>query len=218
MSASIRRSASIAKRLAGELVHDVEQLQDPAVVGHVELEVKRPHVIWALGPQPVARHRRFPAALAFAALGRHPQPFLAPQPLGALAVDRPALLEQMLMRLAIPPARPLARERPQLRSQRRVVLGHQRLTPLGRAGLTDIPARPPLREAETVLEHQDRSAPTRRAQNFPLAISFNACDLEHLIGDDPLELRVLGLQLLQPLDIVGLHPAELGAPTVIRRL
>jgi transcription elongation GreA/GreB family factor len=32
------------KRLAGELVDDVQELQDPPVGGLIELEVKRPHV------------------------------------------------------------------------------------------------------------------------------------------------------------------------------
>jgi hypothetical protein len=42
--------------------------------------------------------------------------------------------------------------------------------------------------------------------------------LEHLISDDPLELLVLALEPLQPLRVVGLHPAVLVAPPVIRLL
>ena len=78
------------------------------------------------------------------------------------------------MRLAIPPPRSLARERPQLRPQRRVILSDDRLAPLCRARLTDISARPPLRDPQTVLQHADRPAPARRAHQFPFAISFNA--------------------------------------------
>src|SRR5205807_106231 len=43
-------------------------------------------------------------------------------------------------------------------------------------------------------------------------------DLELLVGDDPLQLGVLALELLQPLDVVGLHPAVLRAPAVKRVL
>jgi len=45
---------------------------------------------------------------------------------------------------------------------------------LGRAMLADIPARPPLRDADTVLKHPDRLAPARRDHQFPFATSFNA--------------------------------------------
>src|SRR5205807_229090 len=43
-------------------------------------------------------------------------------------------------------------------------------------------------------------------------------DLELLVGDDPLQLGVLALELLQALDVVGLHPAVLRAPAVKRVL
>ena len=59
---------------------------------------------------------------------------------------------------------------------------------LGRAVLPDIPARPPLREPEPVLQHQDRLAPARRAHQFPLRDLLQRLDLEHLVGDDPLQL------------------------------
>jgi hypothetical protein len=65
----------------------------------------------------------------------------------------------MLMGLAIAPAWPLARERLQLRAQRSVVLADERFSPLRRPRLTDISARPSLREAETVLKHQNRPPP-----------------------------------------------------------
>jgi hypothetical protein len=81
------------KRLAGELVNDVQQLHDPPVGGLVELEVKRPHLIRAHGAKPARRHRRLAQALALAAALRDPQALLAPQPLRALAIQRPAVLE-----------------------------------------------------------------------------------------------------------------------------
>ena len=40
------------QRLAGELVHDVQQLEVVPVSGLIPLEVDRPHVIGRLGPQP----------------------------------------------------------------------------------------------------------------------------------------------------------------------
>jgi hypothetical protein len=78
------------------------------------------------------------------------------------------------MSLTVTPPRPLTRKRPQLRPERRVVLRDDRLTPLGRAGLPDIPARPPLRQTKPFLEHQDRPASTLRAHQFPRFTSRNA--------------------------------------------
>src|SRR4029450_164445 len=60
------------QRLAGVLIHDVEQLQSPAVLGLVELVVQRPHMVGALGRQPLRRPGGGAEALAFAASGWHP--------------------------------------------------------------------------------------------------------------------------------------------------
>ena len=87
-------------------------------------------MIGPLGPQPVARHRRFPAPLAFPPLLRHAESFLAPHALHPLAIDAPALIEQMLMRLAVSPPRSLAGERTELRPERRVVLRDEWLAAL----------------------------------------------------------------------------------------
>jgi len=78
------------------------------------------------------------------------------------------------MRTAVPPPRPPARDPPQLRPQRLIITGHARLMTLGRAALSDIPARPSLRNTETVLDHPDRLAPARRAHQFPFDTSFSA--------------------------------------------
>src|SRR5215211_6006811 len=43
-------------------------------------------------------------------------------------------------------------------------------------------------------------------------------DVQRLVGDQPLEPGVLGLQLLEPLGRTGLHPAVLGPPAVPGRL
>jgi hypothetical protein len=162
------------QRFAGELVDDVQQLQDPAVGGLVELEVQRPHVIRPLSPQPPGRDRRIAHTLALAPPARHPDALLAPQPLRPLAVQLPALLEQQLMRAAVPPPRPPTGDPPQLGSQRRVILGDARLMTLGRAVLSDIPARPSLGDPQTVLQHDHRLAPARRAHQFPFEISSSA--------------------------------------------
>lgn len=122
-----RQAGALGLALAVGLVNDVEQLHRAAVVGHVELEIERPHMIGPLRPQPIAWHRRVPAPQALSTLLRDPEAFLAPQPLHPLAVDAPALIEQVLMRLAVAPPWPPAREPAQLRPQRRVVLRHERL-------------------------------------------------------------------------------------------
>ena len=49
------------QRFTGQLVDDIQQLDRPAVLGDVELEVKRPHVIGPLCPQPVPWHGAIPA-------------------------------------------------------------------------------------------------------------------------------------------------------------
>jgi hypothetical protein len=108
------------------------------------LKVDRPHVIGLLGPQPRRWHRGLAQTLALAARARHPEPLLAPHPTGALDVEHPPGVEQQLVRAAIPPPRPLPRESPQRRSQRRVIADHARLMTLGGAMLTSQPARPTL--------------------------------------------------------------------------
>jgi len=125
-------------------------------------------------PQPVARNGGVAAPLAFAAFLRHAEPFFAPQALHPLAIDAPALIKKMPVRLTIPPPRPLTRERPQRLLQHLVIRSDGRLTSLRRARLSDIPARPPLRDTETILEHQDPPAPALRAHQFPRATSRNA--------------------------------------------
>ena len=162
------------QRLAGELIDDVQQLEDPAVGGLVKLEVQRPYVVGCLGAQPIGRDRRGPQPLALAASLRHPQALFAPQPLRALAVEHPALLEQQLVRAPIPPPRPVAGDLAQRGAQPGVVAGDQRRAALRRAVLPDVSARPPLRDPKTVLQHADRLAPARRAHQFPLLISFSA--------------------------------------------
>jgi hypothetical protein len=93
--------------LPGELIDDVQELQDVSVGGLVELEVKRPHVIGALRAQPVRGDRRLAEPLALSALLRDPQALLAPHALHSLAVDQPALPEQLRVGASITPPRAL---------------------------------------------------------------------------------------------------------------
>jgi hypothetical protein len=155
------------QRLAGELVDDMQQLQDPPVGGLIELEVQRPHVIRLLGAQPLGRDGRGPEPLALAAPLRHPQALLAPQPLRALAMQHPSLFEQPLMRTAIPPPRTIARDLPQLRAQRRVVARDQWRVALRAAGLTGISARPPLAEPRRSSSIQTAWRRRDELTNFP---------------------------------------------------
>jgi hypothetical protein len=102
------------------------------------------------------------------------QPLLTPQALHPLAVHRPAVLAQLVMRTAVSPARMIDRERPQRRSQRGIVLGTRGLIPLGGAVLPNNPACPALADAQAVAKHRDRLTPTGRAYQFPREISFSA--------------------------------------------
>ena len=49
------------QRLAGELVHDVQQLEVVPISGLIPLEIDRPHVIGPLRPQPIRRDRGVPS-------------------------------------------------------------------------------------------------------------------------------------------------------------
>jgi hypothetical protein len=127
-----------------------------------------------VGAQPIGRNRGGLEPLALATALRHPQALLAPQPLRALAVELEALLEEQLVRAPVPPARPVAGDLAQRGAKPGVVAGDQRRVALCRAVLAGVSARPPLGDAEAVLQHADRLAPARRAHQFPLLISFSA--------------------------------------------
>jgi hypothetical protein len=96
----------------------------------------------------------------------------AKHPLRTLAVARPAVPEQLGVCTAIAPPRTLHRDRSKLSTKRRVILGDSRLAALRRAMLPRDQASPPLRHAKTILKHQVRLAPARRAHQFPFAISL----------------------------------------------
>jgi hypothetical protein len=79
----------------------------------------------------------------------------------------------MLMRLAIPPPRPLAGEHTQLRSDRRVIYRDGRLVTLRGPMLTSQTTRPTLGEPKPLLQRSNGSAPTGRAQKFPAESSLS---------------------------------------------
>jgi hypothetical protein len=162
------------QRFTGELVDHVQELENPPVGGLVELEIQRPHVIRPRRAQPLDGHGGCAEPLALAPPLRHAQAFLAPQPLRALTVHAPALLEQQLMRAPVPPPRPAAGDPAQLRPQPLIAGRAGRLMALRRAVLADDHARPPLRQSQAVLQHPNRLTPTRRAHQFPFATSLSA--------------------------------------------
>jgi hypothetical protein len=196
-------------------VDDVEQLQNPAVCGLVELEIERPHVVRALGPEPIRGAGRGSQTLALSLAVRHLEALLPPQALDLLAVGAPALVFEHLMGLAIAPALVFAAEAVEARSECVVSLAARDLTSLGGAMLADDPASPPFRQLETFLKHQDRTPPARRAQKFPFATSRSASISSSLSATIRLRRVFSLLKLLEALGVVGLEAAELLAPPVI---
>src|SRR5205814_2108502 len=97
-----------------------------------------------------------------------------PQPLDLLAVTHMALADQHSMRAAITPPRMPTCEHAQLRAQITIRVDLSGLVPLGGAVLPDDLARPPLRDAEPLLQHVRGSTSPRRAHQFPRAISLSA--------------------------------------------
>ena len=200
------------------LVDHVEQLQPPAVFGLVELVVQRPHMIGMLSGQPIRRAAGGAQPLALAPLGGHAQAFLAPQPLDRLAVHHPVLLAQHGVGAAIAPARMDPAERTELLTERSIPVGLHRLVALGAAVLPDQLARPPLGDPEHPLQVLDGAAPAGAGSPVSPPQLLQGFDLELLVSHDPLEPGVLGLQFLQPLDVLGLQPAVLRSPAVVGRL
>jgi hypothetical protein len=89
---------------------------------------------------------------------------------------------------------------------------------LSAAVLPDQLARPPLRHPEHLLGGARRRGAGEPGSPVSPPQLLQRLDLELLVGHDPLQAGVLALQFLQPLDVVGLQPAVLGAPAVVGRL
>jgi hypothetical protein len=120
-------------------------------------------MIGMLGRQPVGRAGGGAQPLAFTALGRHPQAFLAPPPLDGLAVHPPALRQQLGVDAAVTPAGMDAAELAELGAERPVSVGLGGLVALGRAVLADDPAGQPLGDAQHALQMSYGAAATCRA-------------------------------------------------------
>ena len=163
----MRSVALDRQRLAGVLVDDVQELDDPSVGGLVELVVERPDLVGAGGPEASGRNGRLAEASALAAALGDPEPLLAPEPLHTFSVEVPSLRAEARVGAAIAPARPLLGERTQPSAQGGVLGRRLGLMALGEAVLAGDPARPTLGEAEAVAEHAGRPAPAGRAQKFP---------------------------------------------------
>ncbi len=131
-------------------------------------------MIGPLRVQPARRRRRVAGPSALARLAGHPEPFLAPQTLHALAVHAPAQLVEVIVRATVAPPRTQPGEVAQHRAQRLIIAGADRLAALRGAVLAHDPAGPALADAETIAEHRDRPAPAGWAHQFPRATSFSA--------------------------------------------
>src|SRR4029453_19602458 len=112
--------------------------------------------------------------LALAAMGRHPQALLAPEPLDGLAVHLPALLQELGVGAPVAPAGMGPAEPAQRLAEGAVPIGLDRPKTLGAAGLPDQLARPPLRHPKHLLEVGDGAAPAGRAHQVPPPTPFNA--------------------------------------------
>src|SRR4029453_17066331 len=112
--------------------------------------------------------------LALAAMGRHPQALLAPEPLDGLAVHLPALLQELGVGAPVAPAGMGPAEPAQRLAEGAVPIGLDRPKTLGAAGLPDQLARPPLRHPQHLLEVGGGPAPAGRAHQVPRPSSFNA--------------------------------------------
>jgi hypothetical protein len=161
---------------AGVLVDDVGQLQPSPISGLVELEVDRPDLVGALGPQPLGLVGRDPAA--FAGGDRAAQALLAPEPPDALVVHpRPGpggLAAQHPP--GQPPAPPgmLTGDAAQPGPQPRLLARTDRhRSALGGAMLAGDPAGATLGHPEAGLQVPDGPAALLRGQKFPSASSLS---------------------------------------------
>ena len=162
----------VGERLPGELVDDVEDLEDLPSDRDVELEVERPHVVGVFGDEPVRRHGRLAHPGPLALLLGHPQALFPPQALDLLAVDAVTLGNEDGVRLAVAAAGVARGEAAHPGPDSRIGIWRQRVMALGGAVLADDLTRPPLREAEPDLEHLYGSASPRRAHQLRLRDSL----------------------------------------------
>jgi hypothetical protein len=70
----------VCEGLAGVLVDDVQDLQDPPVGGGVELLVQRPYMVRVVGLEPVSWSGGLPDPATLTTPRGHSEAFLSPQP------------------------------------------------------------------------------------------------------------------------------------------
>ena len=147
----------------GELVDDDHELDAPPVIGAIEHEVPRPHVVPVLGPQADAGAIVKPQAMTLGLLVRHPQAFAPPDAHHPAMADRPALCLQQGVNPAIAVAPVPTRQPDDAARQGCFIVSRLRLVahrvPGNAQRLTDAP----LGVAAGRLDMGHRLAPSRRA-------------------------------------------------------
>ena len=183
------------ERLAGVLVDDVGELQPAVVGGLVELEVDRPHVIRAQSREPLRTVGSDPAPFA-GPLRRPFESFVAPQPLDALAVHRPAFPPHDRERPSCNPTADVPGRSHAAGRQLGVV---ERARP-SRLAVASTGAGPRL---GMLVVRRPRNAPARDTppagvapgSEVSLRQLLEHVDVERLLRDELLQPRVLTLQL-----------------------
>ena len=123
------------------------------------------------GREPVGRHRGATDPASLQPLRRHPEPFVTPEPLHPLAIDREAFALQHCPRAANPNRGSVVEISRGRRPDRLVGVAAARLMSLCRAMLSYSPTRAPLRERESLLDAHHGFTPACRAHKFPRAAS-----------------------------------------------
>ena len=189
------------ERLAGVLVHDVGQLQPPAISGLVELEVDRPHVVGLLARSrsavPVATRRRLRGRTGrrrpSSRHSRWTRLRFTPLQAAGLAAQHPP---------GHPPAPPgmlPGRAHAAARAARLVGLVGPIASGVGWRGAGRRPGTPGAGRPRSGPAGARRPCGGAPGSEVSLGQLLEQVDLQRLVGHQPLEPGVLGLQLLQPL-------------------
>ena len=166
------------------------------------------------GAAPHTRPVGQPQAAPFGLFLGHFEPFSSPQPLDPLVIHAPAFPPQQPRDppIAIPPI--LGRQRDDPFHQPRLIHRPPRRVPVGRPRLAQHATRPPLGDAQLVADMGHRLPASGRAQKFPEVTSQDRV-VEGVVGHQLLELRVLPLELLEPLGLVEPQAPILLPPPVV---
>ncbi len=158
--------------LPRERVDHRQHAELPPVMGAVLDEVVGPDMVRPLRPQPDAGLIRQPQPAPFRLTLRHLQPLPTPDPLHPLGVHQPARAAQQRRDPAVAIATEAARQRDDLRRQRRLVLRRPRRLALGRTVLPEHSAGAALGHAKRRRDVPDAGPAAGGAQEFPDAASF----------------------------------------------